>query len=159
MSKAARPSNSDPALGRRIGALMKSLNENQVVFADRFDVTQATVSRWVRGWVPAREYWEPLSKLAGLSVAEFVLGEAPKPPKAKSGSGPSAKDMAQALQELLPVLFRHAGADRERAADLTAILLEVLQTEPLAAANNDYLETAKILAEIALRRLNGHKPQ
>lgn len=151
------PSNSDPALGQRIRALIKRLGESQSVFGERFDVQQATVSRWVAGWVPAREYWEPLSKLAGQTVAEFILGEPPRAPTSKSG--PSGAEVLAIFRALLPVVLAHQEIDRQRAEDLTQILLEAVQSEPLEAAAGDRMATAKILAELALRRLDGRKPQ
>ena len=62
----------DPELGKRIRALRDSLNETQDEFGARFEVEQATVSRWERGSLPERKYLGPLADLAGLPEADFV---------------------------------------------------------------------------------------
>jgi predicted transcriptional regulator len=154
----SRPSNSDPALGLRIQKVVKESGENQAVFGERFGVTQATVSRWCRGWVPDREYWEPLSRLAGQSVSEFILGQ-PAAAPVKSDNGPSVAEVVTIFRALVPAILTHQGVEAQRAADLTRILLESAQSEPLEAARGDRLATARILAEIALRQLDGRKPQ
>lgn len=50
------------------------LHESQAAFGDRFHVEQATVSRWEKGEPIVRSLWEPLAKLGGVGVAEFILG-------------------------------------------------------------------------------------
>ena len=61
----------NPARGRKILKLRKSFGENQTVFGERFNVEQATVSRWEQGYPVAREHEEPIARFAGMSVAEF----------------------------------------------------------------------------------------
>lgn len=56
-------------VGQKIRSLRKALGENQAEFGARFDVEQATVSRWEKGDPVQRK--EPLARLAGMSVAEF----------------------------------------------------------------------------------------
>lgn len=62
-------------LGQRIKRLRLSLNEGQPVFGERFDVEQATVSRWENDVSPpAKRYWEAIAKVANMTVSEFFLG-------------------------------------------------------------------------------------
>lgn len=58
-------------VGKKIRNLRKALGENQAEFGARFEVEQATVSRWEKGEPVQRKYQEPLARLAGMSVAEF----------------------------------------------------------------------------------------
>lgn len=58
-------------VGQKIRDLRASLGESQAVFADRFDVQQATVSRWETGEPVLRKHQEAIASLAGMTVAEF----------------------------------------------------------------------------------------
>lgn len=49
LSRGIRASSTTPDWAQRILALRKELHENQVEFAERFKVTQTTVSYWERG--------------------------------------------------------------------------------------------------------------
>jgi phage repressor protein C with HTH and peptisase S24 domain len=58
-------------VGKKIRSLRKALGENQATFGARFEVEQATVSRWEKGEPVQRKHHEPLAQMAGMSVAEF----------------------------------------------------------------------------------------
>lgn len=58
-------------VGKKIRSLRKALGESQAEFGARFDVEQASVSRWEKGVSVQRKYQEPLAELAGMTVAEF----------------------------------------------------------------------------------------
>lgn len=59
-------------VARKIVALRRSLGETQAEFAVRFNVNQASVSRWERGSMPDSEHLTILSILAGVSIPEFL---------------------------------------------------------------------------------------
>jgi len=57
--------------GPKITALRTALRETQELFAERFGVTQTTVSRWEDGMPVVRRLQQPIAELAGQTVAEF----------------------------------------------------------------------------------------
>ncbi len=55
--------------GKRI-----ALNESQDIFGERFGVQQVTVSRWEKGEIPARKYWNRVARLLNRTINDlFVL--------------------------------------------------------------------------------------
>lgn len=58
-------------VGSKIKALRELLGESQEEFGERFDVQQATVSRWEAGLPVARRYREAIASLAKMTVSEF----------------------------------------------------------------------------------------
>lgn len=63
-------------LSQRIRNLRLSLRENQAEFADRFGVTQGSVSRWENGSMPDPDAMVRIAELAGVDVRD-LLGAAP----------------------------------------------------------------------------------
>lgn len=63
-------------VGSKIQALRELLGESQEEFGGRFDVEQATVSRWEKDKSPvARKHREAIASLANMSVTEFFYTE------------------------------------------------------------------------------------
>lgn len=66
----------------RTGRNKLGMTEQQ--FADRLDVSRATIQQWERegGTAPARKRQEAVAKLIGMTVAELMSDDAPKAHKA-----------------------------------------------------------------------------
>lgn len=74
MAKAQKPLSIDQARGKRIAALRRQIGDSQAAFGDRFEVEQATVSRWEEGKPVKPALWPRLAELAGKTVDEFIHG-------------------------------------------------------------------------------------
>ena len=59
------------SIGKKIKALRTRLGENQAEFAERFNVEQATVSRWENGAPVQRTYRTKVAELANQTEVEF----------------------------------------------------------------------------------------
>jgi transcriptional regulator with XRE-family HTH domain len=61
-------------LSTRIRLLRKKLGKTQPEFADLFNVSQGSVSRWEAGAAPSHQHLMRMSELEGISLDEFLLG-------------------------------------------------------------------------------------
>jgi transcriptional regulator with XRE-family HTH domain len=67
---------------------MKERQVTQVKLAAEFRVSQAAVSKWLKGTVPSGETLVRLARFFGVPPGEMVGLESPRHPAAKSQSGP-----------------------------------------------------------------------
>lgn len=127
----------------QIKALLDRNGWNQSDLADACNVSQGTVSRWLKGTLPDPPAQTKLQKLIDAGPS--------------SNSSSSVVPTELSLNSVLAAVegsYHMLGLDHDEAAALLGIVIEVASEQPTPSAGNDF---HRVLAEASVRKFLNSK--